>query len=274
MANVQEIPRVLEHSGRFPPWVGSRAFGQRLGNRGPRPERPLASSSTTPSVQPWPVGREALERSTSPPRPRFTRNPAGKLLRGSRGAVRSPYAGKRPVRAAYRRPGSRGSFDARRSNLSDRPRRPLGAGRRRSMQVALIRVACLDSSTLVRLLETAKRLIRELRKRDLAPLGAVLVATILGAGAFAFIVTAKHKPPRSRFEATIRTYFETKPGPQVPHVSGPADPRPVVHAVRRRRLRNATDLQVLDFVRASTVRRVLHDRSGPHRRRKRTAQQT
>jgi hypothetical protein len=81
----------------------------------------------------------------------------------------------------------------------------------------LIRVACLDSFTLVRLLETAKRLIRELRNWDIAPLGAVLVATVLGAGAFAFIVTAEHKPPHSRFEATIRTYFETKRGPRVPH---------------------------------------------------------
>jgi len=75
----------------------------------------------------------------------------------------------------------------------------------------------LDSSTLVRLLETAKRLIRELRKWNLAPLGAVLVAAILGAGAFAFVVTAQHKPPHSRFEATIRTYFETKPSLRVPH---------------------------------------------------------
>ena len=69
----------------------------------------------------------------------------------------------------------------------------------------------------MRLLETANRLIRELRKWDLAPLGAVLVATILGAGALAFIVTAQHKPPHSRFEATIRTYFETKTSSRVPH---------------------------------------------------------
>jgi hypothetical protein len=33
----------------------------------------------------------------------------------------------------------------------------------------------------------------------------------------AFVVTAQHKPPHSRFEGTIRTYFETKPGLRVPH---------------------------------------------------------
>ncbi len=69
----------------------------------------------------------------------------------------------------------------------------------------------------MRLLKTANHLIRELRRWDLAPLGAVLVAAILCAGAVAFVVTAQHNPSHSRFEATIRTYFETKTGAQVPH---------------------------------------------------------
>lgn len=67
----------------------------------------------------------------------------------------------------------------------------------------------------MRLLDSAKRLIRELRKWDLAPLGAVLVAVLLMAGAFGFVVTARDKKPDR--QKMIRTYFATKPGNRMPH---------------------------------------------------------
>ena len=72
----------------------------------------------------------------------------------------------------------------------------------------------MDFGTLERPAYTAKRLIRELRKWNLAPLGAVLVVVILCAGAFAFVVTAHDNP--TDFEGMIRSYFATKPGSRVP----------------------------------------------------------
>jgi hypothetical protein len=66
----------------------------------------------------------------------------------------------------------------------------------------------------VRLPEPAKRWIRELRKWNLAPLGAVLVVIILAAGAFAFVTTAGDKP--TDYEGMIRAYFATKPGGRMP----------------------------------------------------------
>lgn len=65
------------------------------------------------------------------------------------------------------------------------------------------------------MLDTPKRLIRELRKWNLAPLGAVLVVVLLMAAAFGFVATARdEKPDRQKM---IRTYFATKPGNRMPH---------------------------------------------------------
>jgi hypothetical protein len=68
----------------------------------------------------------------------------------------------------------------------------------------------LDSSTLERLRDKAKHFIRELRKWNLAPLGAVLVGALLFGGAFAFLLTARDDQPD--MQRMVRAYYTTRGG--------------------------------------------------------------
>jgi hypothetical protein len=68
----------------------------------------------------------------------------------------------------------------------------------------------LDSSTLERLSNKARHFIRELRKWNLAPLGAVLVGALLFAGAFGFVLTARDDQPDMK--RMVRAYYETRGG--------------------------------------------------------------
>ena len=65
-------------------------------------------------------------------------------------------------------------------------------------------------ATFERLRDKAERFIRELRKWNLAPLGAVLVGSLLFAGAFGFVLTARDNQPD--MQRMVRAYYATRGG--------------------------------------------------------------